>query len=79
MTYRLRRNYPFGIGANNDKIPRTMNSAAATQRIAFMLIRCASASPIHTAGTFAIIMPRVVPITTATSESYRAASAMVAS
>ena len=46
-----------------------MKSAAATQRIHFMLTRWASASPIHTAGTFAIIIPRVVPVTTATSES----------
>jgi len=46
-----------------------MNSAAATHRIHFMLTRWARASPIHTAGTFAIIIPSVVPITTSTRES----------
>ena len=38
----------------------------------------AAASPISTAGTLAIIMPSVVPATTASSEAYFAASATVA-
>jgi len=56
-----------------------MKRAAATQRIHLTSMRWERASPIQTAGTSAINIPRVVPITTATSESYRAASATVAS
>jgi len=55
-----------------------MNSAAATRRIAFMLTFCARRSPSQTAGALAIIMPSVVPTTTAASGSKRAASAIVA-
>ncbi len=55
--------------ATRARTPRMTNRAAATQRISLMFTRCASASPIHTAGTLAIIMPSVVPSTTATSES----------
>ena len=47
-------------------------------RTARMGIRSASLSPSHTAGAFAIIIPSVVPSTTCTRESKRAASATVA-
>ena len=58
--------------------PVAANTAAAAQRICFSGSRCASFSPISTAGTLAASMPSVVPATTQTSASYLAASAMVA-
>ena len=51
------------------KVPILLGITAATQRIHFMLIRWASAPPIHTAGALAITMPRVVPATTAIRDS----------
>ena len=49
--------------------PSKMNSAAAIQRMTFMLTCFASVSPSHTAGALATIIPAVVPMTTAASWS----------
>ena len=59
-------------------MPRPRKIAAAMPCTSFTGMRAAMRSPSSTAGTLAIIMPSVVPATTATSIWYCAASATVA-
>src|SRR5262249_2474588 len=58
--------------------PRAAKTAAATARIQRGLMRSPASCPQMTAGTSAMSMPAVVPITTGITVSNRAASAIVA-
>jgi len=59
-------------------MPIAANSAAAEMRIVRSGNLVASAEPTSTAGTFAIIIPSVVPAVTVRTERSFAASATVA-